>query len=119
MLTCRANLDGRAYTSIGGSMCARQVPAAQSAAPPERPQFREQDDLGPRDAHTLAFQLSADCRVYVFDSWYASATLLRFCLWRRWQAICDYPSAELTFEYLTQAALSVRVLEDLAEGGKR
>lgn len=92
VLTCRISVDGHAYTVDWRCYLRARTVRRLNRQRPRRPRlrFRSKMTLARELLTPLASQLPADCRVYVvFDSWYASAKLLRFCLRQGWQVICD------------------------------
>lgn len=92
VVTCRVSVGDRAYTvNWRLYMRARTVRRINRHRPPhKRLPFRSKMSLAREMLAELAPHLPADARIYVvFDNWYASAKLLRFCLRRGWQVIAD------------------------------
>lgn len=92
VITCRLSVGGQAYTvSWRPYLRARTVRRLNRSRPRRRRlPFRNKMTLAREMLAELAPHLPAGCRIYVvFDSWYASAKLLRFCLRQGWQAISD------------------------------
>jgi hypothetical protein len=92
VLTCRVHVNGRAYTvDWRPYMRARTIRRLnRQRSHQQRLPFRSKTSLAREVLLALAPLLPPDCRIYiVFDSWYASAKLLRFCLQHGWHVICD------------------------------
>jgi hypothetical protein len=92
VVTCRVSAGGRAYT-VDWRMYLRGATVRRlNRTRPRRQRlpFRSKLSLAREMLAALAPLLPPGCRIYVvFDSWYASAKLLRFCLRQGWHVICD------------------------------
>jgi hypothetical protein len=92
VLTCRVHADGHAYTVDWRLYMRAQTVRRLNRDRPRRQRlhFRSKMSLAREMLTALAPLLPPACRVYVvFDSWYASAKLIRFCLRQGWHVICD------------------------------
>lgn len=92
VVTCRVSVGDQAYTvNWRLYLRARTVRRINRRRPPhKRLPFRSKMSLAREMLAELAPHLPADARIYVvFDSWYASAKLIRLCLRRGWQVIAD------------------------------
>lgn len=92
VVTCRVSVGGAAYTvNWRLYMRARTVRRLNRHRPKgRRLPFRSKLALAREMLTELAPHLPPGARIYVvFDSWYASAKLIRFCLRQGWQVICD------------------------------
>lgn len=92
VVTCRVCVNGQAYTvNWRLYLRARTVRRLNRHRPRHlRLRFRSKVILVREMLTEMAPLLPQDCRIYVvFDSWYASAKLIRFCLRAGWHVICD------------------------------
>lgn len=92
VLTCRVSVGDQAYTADWRlylrARTVRRLNRHRSRR--RRLHFRSKLALAREMLAELAPHLPQDCRIHVvFDSWYASAKLIRFCLRQGWQVICD------------------------------
>jgi hypothetical protein len=92
VVTCRVHVDGHAYTVDWRLYMRAQTVRRLNRTRPKRQllPFRSKLSLAREMLTALAPLLPPDCRIYiVFDSWYASTNLIRFCLRQGWHVICD------------------------------
>ncbi|MDR7434566.1 MAG: transposase [Armatimonadota bacterium] len=112
VVTCRVHVAGQAYTvNWRPYLRERTVRRLNRKRPPHaRLHFRSKFSLAREMLAEIAPLLPPDCRIYiVFDSWYASKKLIRFCLHQGWHVICDLkPNRRLDGKPLHALAQTLR-----------
>lgn len=92
VVTCRVHVDGHAYTVEWRLYMRAQTVRRLNRRRPRRQRlhFRSKMSVAREMLTALAPLLPPACRIdVVFDRWYASAKLIRFCRRHGWHVICD------------------------------